>query len=263
MVLTVFQLLLLYVAPVVVLPLFNRFAPLPEGALKDKLSAYAEKQGFRLKGLFTMDGSRRSTRANAYFTGFGRWRRIVLYDTLVEQQEPNELTSVFAHEVGHYKLRHIQRQLAVSVLSTGLMLYILSLFVTRPGLYEAFGVSTETVGGYPPLYAGMVFFGFLYAPIGMALSLWHNYCSRQNEFEADAFAVRTYGQPEAMIAALKKLTVDNLVNLTPHPAKVFVGYSHPPVLRRILAIRRQMAPGEEGGEQERGACEASHLGMGA
>jgi STE24 endopeptidase len=185
-----------------------------------------------------MDGSRRSTKSNAYFTGFGRWRRIVLFDTLLQKHGTEELVSVLAHEVGHYQLHHIQKQLLVSIASTGLMFFILSLFITRPGLYAAFGVDMSPVGGYPPIYAGMVFFGFLYAPLSMILSVLSNLASRRHEYQADAFAVRTCGQAGALVAALKKLTVDNLSNLSPHPLKVFMEYSHPPVLERIRAIRR-------------------------
>lgn len=247
--LTALQLVLIYVAPVVILPLFNRFTPLEAGELRDAISRYADEQDIPLRGIFTMDGSRRSTKSNAYFTGFGRWRRIVLFDTLVEKHSVPELVSIFAHEVGHAKLHHIRRMLAVSVLSTGLMLFILSLFITHEGLYAAFGVSMEPLpDGRLPVYAGLVFFGFLYAPINLLLGIAVNLLSRRHEFEADAFAVRTAGDPGAMIQALKKLTVDNLTNLSPHPWKVFLEYSHPPVLERIAAIRRQAeaatGPGE-------------------
>jgi STE24 endopeptidase len=235
---TVVQLVLIYVAPVVILPLFNKFTPLEEGSLKQRLLNYAQKEGFLLKGIFTMDGSRRSTRSNAYFTGFGRWRRIVLFDTLIEKHSEDELVSVLAHEVGHYKRKHITKHLVVSLVETGFMFYVLSLFLTQAGLYEAFGVKMAPVGGQPPLYAGMVFFGFLYAPIQMVLSVVGNIISRRHEYEADAFAVETVGTPEAMISALKRLSVDNLSNLSPHPFKVFMEYSHPPVLFRIAAIRK-------------------------
>lgn len=237
LVLILFQVVLTYIAPAFIMPLFNKFTPLPDGDLKEAIDGYAGREGFKLKGIFTMDGSRRSTKSNAYFTGFGRWRRIVLFDTLVEKHEVEELVSVLAHEVGHFKLRHIHRFLASAILSTGLMLFILSLFINRPGLYAAFGVPTTPVGGYPPLYAGMVFFGFLYSPIHTLLSLLQNHFSRKYEFQADRFAARTYGKPNAMIHALKKLAVDNLSNLTPHPLKVFWEYSHPPILSRIEALR--------------------------
>ncbi len=235
--LTFIQFFLIYVAPVVLLPLFNKFTPLDDGELRTSIQEYADAQGFSLKGIFTMDGSRRSTKSNAYFTGFGRWRRIVLFDTLIEKHSIKELVSILAHEVGHYKLRHIHQMLFTAVLSTCLMFYILSLFITREGLYGAFGLDMALVAGDPPVYAGLIFFGFLYAPISMLIGLVQNVVSRKNEYEADAYAVRTAGDQSAMIEALKKLSVDNLSNLSPHPLKVFLEYSHPPVLQRIRAIR--------------------------
>jgi STE24 endopeptidase len=235
---TVFQLGVTYIAPVVILPLFNTFKPLEDSALKAALSSYAKAQGFALKGIYTMDGSRRSTRANAFFTGFGRWRRIVLFDTLIEKHATDELVGVLAHEVGHYKLHHVMKQLILSVLSTGVLFYLLSLFVWRGQLYAAFEVSTAPVGGQWPVYAGFLFFGFLYSPISMVLSLVQNHLSRRYEFQADVFAVITSRSKTAFITALKRLTVDNLSNLTPHPFKVFLEYSHPPILQRIEALYR-------------------------
>ena len=232
------QFLLIYIAPVFIMPLFNTFSPLEEGDLKKSISEYAKKEGFSLMGIFKMDGSRRSTKSNAYFTGFGRWRRIVLFDTLIAKHTIDELISILAHEVGHYQLRHIQKTLIASVLSTGFMFYILSLFITRVNLYAAFGLEMNLVGGYAPIYAGFVFFGFLYTPISMGVGLAQKILSRKHEFEADEFAVQTYGNPDAMVDALKKLSVDNLSNLSPHPIKVFLEYSHPPVLERILSIRK-------------------------
>jgi STE24 endopeptidase len=229
--LVVVQMVLMYIAPVYIMPLFNKFEPLEDGELKSSIQDYAKKEGFALQGIFKMDGSKRSTKSNAYFTGFGKMRRIVLFDTLIEKHSVAELVSVLAHEVGHYKLKHITKMVAVSILSTGLMFYILSLFISQPGLYEAFGVEGT------PLYAGFIFFGFLYTPINLILSIFGNIMSRKHEFEADAFAVNTAKEPDSMVAALKKLSVDNLSNLTPHPALVFMEYSHPPVLERIKAIR--------------------------
>ncbi len=237
-VLTGVQFGVIYLAPAIILPLFNKFEPLEDGELKESISSYSTNQGFQLKGIFTMDGSKRSTRSNAYFTGFGRWRRIVLFDTLVEKHSVDELVSIFAHEVGHFKLRHIQKMLVMAILSTGLMFFILSLFITQPGLYEAFKLDFAPIDGANPIYAGLLLFGFLYTPISLLLGLGQSIMSRKHEFEADAFAVQTAHQPDAMVDALKKLTVDNLSNLTPHPLKVFLEYSHPPVLQRIAAIRR-------------------------
>ncbi|MGA0369048.1 MAG: M48 family metallopeptidase [Kiritimatiellia bacterium] len=233
-VVTGFQLLLLYVAPVYILPLFNKFEPLEEGELRSSLEAYAQAQGFQLSGLYKIDGSKRSTRANAYFTGFGKNRRIALYDTLIEKHSREELVAILAHEVGHAKCRHIHKQLAIGIFSTAFLFWMLSQFIGQPGLYEAFGLP----GTSPlPLYAGLIFFSFLYTPVSTLLGVLTSILSRKFEYEADAFAVRTTQGAEALIQGLKKLSVDNLSNLTPHPWLVFLEYSHPPVLRRIEAMR--------------------------
>ena len=229
--LSVIQLFILFIAPVVILPLFNKFTPLEEGSLRSKIEAFAAGQNYKLSGIFKIDGSRRSTKSNAYFTGFGKTKRIALFDTLIEKHTAEELTGVLAHEIGHCKLGHIKKGLLISLASSLLMFFILSLFITRQGLYSAFGIEGT------PLYAGFIFFGFLYAPISILLGLLGNILSRKHEYEADAFAAKTTGHPAEMISALKKLSVDNLSNLTPHPLKVFLHYSHPPVLQRIKALR--------------------------
>lgn len=226
-----FQLLITYCAPVVILPLFNKFTPLEEGELKDAILRYAREQNFALKGVFVMDASRRSAKSNAFFIGFGRYRRIVLYDTLVKKHTVDELVSILAHEMGHYKKRHILKSLLLSILTTGLMFFILSLFINNRGLFNAFQMEHLSI------YASLFFFAFLYTPISLTLSIAGKALSRKYEFESDAYAALTYKKPNAMIAALKKLTVDNLSNLTPHPLKVFLGYSHPPVLERIRALK--------------------------
>jgi len=227
----VFELFLIFIAPVVIMPLFNKFVPLEEGELKDRISQYARSQEFTLKGIFKMDASRRSSKSNAFFTGFGKNRRIVLFDTLIERHTPDELLSVLAHEVGHYKKKHIFKMFLISVATSGIMFFILSFFINNNGLFSAFGMEHISV------YASIFFFGFLYTPINMVFSVFTNILSRKHEYEADRYAVDTYRKPEAFITALKKLVVDNLSNLTPHPAKVFLYYSHPPVLERIKAIR--------------------------
>jgi STE24 endopeptidase len=229
---TLFQLFLIFIAPVVIMPIFNKFFPLDEGNLKNAINDYAGSQDFKMKGVFTMDGSKRSTKSNAFFTGFGKFRRIVLFDTLIEKQTTEELVSVLAHEMGHYKKRHILKSMVISVLTTGLMFYILSLFINNRDLFAAFGMQEISI------YASLLFFAFLYAPIEMILSVFGNMLSRRNEYEADSYSVKTYKKPLSMIAALKKLSVENLSNLTPHPLKVFLSYSHPPVLERIRAIRK-------------------------
>ena len=178
-----------------------------------------------------MDGSKRSKKSNAFFTGFGKNKRIVLYDTLIKNHTIGELVAVLAHEVGHYKKRHILKNMVISILHMGLVFYLLSLFLTHQGLFDAFYMDQMSV------YAGLIFFSMLYTPIEMILSLIMQIFSRKNEFEADRFASETTAKPENMIDALKKLSRDNLSNLTPHPVYVFLNYSHPPVLKRIEAIR--------------------------
>ncbi len=231
MILTVFQLLLTFLAPVVIMPLFNKYTPLNKDDLREEIENYAKSQNFKMKGIYQMDGSRRSTKSNAFFIGFGRFRRIVLFDTLIEKHTTAELVSVLAHEMGHYRKGHIWKSMLLSFLTFGLMFYILSLFLNNPQLFAAFRMEKTSV------YASLVFFGFLYSPINTLFSLFSNMFSRHNEYEADNYAVKTYGNPSAMMEALKKLSVDNLSNLTPHPVKVFLSYSHPPVLERIRAIR--------------------------
>jgi STE24 endopeptidase len=232
---TLFQLFLIFIAPITIMPLFNKFIPLEEGELKDKIQNYADSQKFKLKGIFKMDGSRRSAKSNAFFTGFGRLRRIVLFDTLIAKHTSDELVSVLAHEVGHCKKKHILKHIIFTTLSSGLMFFILSWFINNPGLFAAFKMQEISV------YAGLLFFGFLYGPINMLTSILETFFSRKHEYEADSFAVDTYKNPQAFISALKKLSVNNLSNLTPHPLKVFLDYTHPPVLKRIEAVRLKLA----------------------
>jgi STE24 endopeptidase len=232
LVVVLFQIVLMFVAPVLILPLFNKFYPLEDGKLKTVIEKYAESQDFKMKGVFKMDASKRSTKSNAFFTGFGRFRRIVLFDTLIKRHTVDELVSILAHEMGHYKKKHILKFMFISILTTGLIFFVLSLFINNEGLFSAFKMKDTS------LYASLFFFAFLFAPINMIISVFGKMLSRKHEYEADAYAVLTYGEPESMISGLKKLTVDNLSNLTPHPLKVFLSYSHPPVLERIHAIRR-------------------------
>jgi len=236
---TAFQLLLTFLAPVIIMPLFNKYTPLKKEDLREEIENYAKSESFKMKGVYQMDGSRRSTKSNAFFSGFGRFRRIVLFDTLIEKHTTSELVSVLAHEMGHYKKGHIWKSMILSFLTFGFMFYILSLFINNRQLFSAFRMEETSV------YASLVFFGFLYGPIDTVLSIFANAFSRRNEYEADSFAVKTYGNPAAMIEALKKLTVDNLSNLTPHPVKVFLSYSHPPVLERIRAIRGMSCSDEQ------------------
>ncbi len=247
---TLFSLVVQYVAPHWIMPLFNRFEPLPEGRLKDAIFDYAKSIGFPLENVYVMDGSKRSSKSNAFFTGFGKNRRIVLFDTLIEQHTTDELLSVLAHEMGHYKKRHILKGMVLSILEAGFMFYLLSIFISYEGLFQAFYVENVSV------YAGLVFFGMLYAPITFFLGLGTLAISRKNEYESDRFAVKTTGLRESMISALKKLSVNNLSNPVPHPFYVFLHYSHPPVLERIKAIENMsdVCPEKDFVESEKAAC---------
>ena len=232
---TGFTLVLQFLAPVLIMPLFNKFTPLEDGELRQSITDYAREQNFAMKGIYTMDGSKRSTRLNAFFTGFGRFRRIVFFDTLVDKLKPGEIVAVLAHEMGHFKHKHIFKMMAASIIQTGVMFFILSLFLGNKQLFAAFGMEHISI------YAGLVFFGFLYAPVSTLLSIFFNLYSRKNEYEADQWAVASTGQTAALISGLKKLSVHNLSNLTPHPFNVFINYSHPPILERIAAIKRLAA----------------------
>jgi STE24 endopeptidase len=229
---TVFILIIQFLAPVLIMPLFNKFTPLADGELKKAISDYAQAQQFAIQGIYTMDGSKRSTRLNAFFTGFGRFRRIVFFDTLVEKLSIREILAVLAHEMGHFKHKHIFKMMAASILQTGIMFFILSLFLGNQQLFAAFGMEHISI------YGGLIFFGFLYAPFSTMISIFFNLFSRKHEFEADAWAVTSTGQPQKLISGLKKLSVHNLSNLTPHPLNVFINYSHPPILQRIRAIEQ-------------------------
>jgi STE24 endopeptidase len=223
---------MLYISPTLIMPLFNKFTPLPDGELKDTIVRYMQKNKFKMKGLFAIDGSKRSSKANAFFTGFGKSKRIALFDTLIEKFEVSEILTVLAHEVGHFKLRHVPKRIVSGVFEMGLMLFILSLFIKNEALFAAFGMENVSI------YASLIFFSFIYTPVSMILGLISTISSRKHEYQADAFAAQTTGDPASMISALKKLSVTNLSNLTPHPLKVFLEYSHPPVLARIEALRK-------------------------
>lgn len=229
---TAFQLVLMFFAPAFIMPLFNKFVPLKEGELKDAIEAYAKKQDFKLQGLYTMDGSKRSTKANAYFTGFGKYRRVVLFDTLIQQHSTDELVAILAHEIGHYKHKHIFKQMFLGIATMGIMFYLLQMFLNNPLVFEAFGVGQTSV------YASIVFFGILYAPLSAIVSLVSLYFSRKYEFEADAFAATTFGHADVMQTALKKLTAENFGNLNPHPLTVFFRYTHPTTLARVQALEK-------------------------
>lgn len=227
---TLYMLVVQFVAPTWIMPLFNKFTPLEEGELKSAILSYANSIDFPLENVYQMDGSRRSTKSNAFFTGFGKYKRIVLYDTLIKQHSVNELVAVLAHEMGHYKKNHIRQSLILGILQTGLMLFLLSHFITYQGLFDAFYMPQQSI------YAGMIFFAMLYAPIDFFVAILMQILSRKNETVADQFAAETTRDPVSMVDALKKLSVHNLSNLTPHPFYVFLNYSHPPVLKRIQSL---------------------------
>lgn len=230
--LTAIQLVLAFLAPAVIMPIFNKFEPLPEGELRKAIERYAREQNFHLSGIFQMDGSRRSTKSNAFFTGFGKLRRLVLFDTLIQKQSTEEVISVLAHEIGHFKEGHIPKSIALSIASSALVFWFLSLFLGNPDLFEAFQMESVSI------YASLVLVSFLFAPVSQAVSIIASFISRKHEFEADRFAKTTTKNAETLVSALKKLSIDHLSHLTPHPLKVFLDYSHPPVLERIKALRK-------------------------
>ncbi len=209
-----------------IVPLFNKQTPLEDGELKSQIENYASKVGFNLDKIFVIDGSKRSTKANAYFSGFGSQKQVTLYDTLINDLDTDEIVAVLAHEVGHYKRKHIIFNLVSSVLLTGITLFILSLFINIPELSLAIGVKI------PSFHAGLIAFGVLYSPISEITGLVMNYISRKFEYQADNYAKMTFsGKP--LISSLKKLSKNSLSNLTPHKAYVFTHYSHPTLLERI------------------------------
>lgn len=232
-VVTLFMLGVNIIVPTWIMPLFNTFTPLEEGDLKSRIMAYADTIGFPLQKIFVMDGSRRSTKANAFFSGFGKFRRIVLYDTLVNNQSTDEVLAVLAHEMGHFKLRHIRNGLLIAIAHTGVLFYLLSLALSFRPLHDAFFMPTIEV------YTGLIFFSLLYTPVefllGFPLQAW----SRANEYQADAYAVRTSGLSGALVSSLKALHKTSLSNLNPHPLHVALNHSHPPLLQRIRQIQRE------------------------
>jgi STE24 endopeptidase len=214
-----------------IVPLFNKQTPLEAGDLRTKIEEFAKKVGFKLQNIFVMDGSKRSTKANAYFTGLGSKKRIVLFDTLIKDHTDEELVSVLAHEIGHYKKKHTLTSTMLSLIQTGLTLYILSLFLSNPLLSGALGALA------PSFHMSVLAFGLLYGPISLVLGLIMNVISRKNEFTADRYAGQHYAV-KPLQDALKKLSVNHLSNLRPHPAYVFFYYSHPPLLERLKALEK-------------------------
>ena len=233
---TVIQLALTYFAPTYLLPLFTNFEPMEDGELKSAINALAKKCDFPLTEICIMDGSKRSTKSNAFFTGFGKNKKIALFDTLIENHSTEGLVGVLAHEIGHFKCKHIIQRLVIGILQTAVLFFLIGQVTDKDSafakmLFDAFYVQDISV------YAGLVFFFILFSPINRLLSLFSNMNSRKHEFEADAYAANAQGTPDHLIASLKQLSADNLVNLTPHPFPVFLDYSHPPMLTRIKALK--------------------------
>ena len=234
---TAFQLILSYLAPSLILPLFNKFTPMPDGELKDEIHALGVKCGFPLEGVYEIDGSKRSTKANAYFTGFGKYKKIALYDTLTEKSTKPELLTILAHEIGHFRLGHIRQRLAVGILQMALIFFLIGLATNPDGafarlLHEAFFVREISP------HAGLVFFILLLEPVSKALSILANAWSRKHEFEADAYAARSTGTPEALASALRKLSSDHLSHPAPHKLRVILDHSHPPLVQRLRALQQ-------------------------
>ena len=235
-VVTAFQLILTYLAPSLIMPLFNKFTPMPDGELKQDIEALGVKCGFPLTGVFVMDGSKRSTKANAFFTGLGKRKKIALFDTLVEKSSKPELLGVLAHEIGHFRCGHIKQRLAVGILQSAVIFYLLGLATDPDGkfarlLFDAFGVKQISP------QVGLVLFSILLEPVGKILGVLANAWSRRHEFEADAYAAKVTGDGAALGEALKKMTADHLSHPTPAPLRVWLDYSHPPLLQRLEALR--------------------------
>jgi STE24 endopeptidase len=215
-----------------IVPLFNKQTPLEEGELRTAINEFCRKVGFKLDNVFVIDGSRRSTKSNAYFTGLGPKKRIVLYDTLIEDLSIKEIVAVLAHEIGHYKKKHTLINIPLGILQTGITLYVFSLFTVNPMLSWALGAKVHSI------HMVILAFGIIYSPISTVVGLALNYLSRSFEYQADRFVKQNY-QPKYLITALKKLSSKNLSNLTPHPVYVFFHYSHPTLLQRIKALNKK------------------------
>lgn len=230
----VWSLFLTFIAPSVIMPLFNKFTPLADGPLRSGIDALARRCGFPLAGVSVMDGSKRSSKANAFFTGFGRHRRIALFDTLVERHDTDELLAVLAHEIGHFKKHHIWQQMAGGLAMTFVLFLLLGWVLRLPPLYEAFGLEIDPA--HPPVHFGLVFFLVFFRPMQELMSVARYALSRKHEFEADAFASEATGGGRDLAKALRRLSTDSLSNLTPHPLEVWLHHTHPPVVLRLRAL---------------------------
>jgi STE24 endopeptidase len=236
-VVTAFQLILTYLAPSLIMPLFNKFTPMPDGELKREIEALGMKCGFPLTGVFVMDGSKRSTKANAFFTGLGKRKKIALFDTLVDKSTQPELLGVLAHEIGHFRCGHIKQRLAVGILQTAVIFFLLGLATDPDGkfarlLFDAFGVKQISP------HVGLVLFSILLEPVSKILAVLANAWSRRHEFEADAYAAKVTGDGAALGEALKKMSADHLSHPSPAPLRVWLDYSHPPLVQRLAALEK-------------------------
>jgi STE24 endopeptidase len=234
---TGFQLVLTYLAPSWIMPLFNKFTPMPDGELKQAIEALGQRCQFPLTDVFVMDGSKRSTKANAFFTGLGKRKKIALFDTLIEKSSQAELLGVLAHEIGHFRCGHIKQRLAVGILQSAVIFFLLGLATNPQGtfarlLFDAFGVTNISA------HVGLVLFTILLEPVSKLLGVLANAWSRKHEFEADAYAAKVTGNPNALGEALKKLSVDHLSHPSPAALRVWLDYSHPPLLLRLAALRQ-------------------------
>ena len=214
-----------------IVPIFNKLTPLENGELRDKIEAYSKKVGYSLKNIFVIDGSKRSSKANAFFSGLGPRKTIALYDTLIQKHSDEELVSVLAHEVGHFKKKHILLSMILTIFQLGIMCYLFELCMSFDLVANALGSSTMN------FHIGIIAFSFLYSPVGLIIGVLMNILSRKNEFEADNYAKETY-DGNSLSLALKKLSVDSLSNLYPHPLYVFIHYSHPPLIQRLSKLNK-------------------------
>lgn len=228
--LTVFSVFMAMFYSSIIVPLFNKQTPLEEGELRDAIENFSKKADFKLTNIYVIDGSKRSTKANAYFSGLGPKKRIVLYDTLINDLSVDEIVAVLAHEIGHYKKKHSLKGIIFSVIQSGIMLYIFSIFVNNIELSKAMGSQSVS------FQLGLIAFGILYSPISTIIGLFMNVISRKHEYQADKFA-KDHGQANGLVSGLKKLSEKNLSNLTPHPYYVFFNYSHPTLYQRIKAMK--------------------------
>jgi len=215
-----------------IVPIFNKLTPLENGDLRTKIEAYSKKVGYSLKNIFVIDGSKRSSKANAFFSGLGPRKTIALYDTLIEKHSDEELVSVLAHEVGHYKKKHVLLSMLITICQLGIMCYLFEMCISFDIIANSLGSSSMN------FHIGIIAFSFLYSPVGLIIGILMNILSRKNEFEADEYAKLTY-DGNALSLALKKLSVDSLSNLYPHPLYVFVHYSHPPLIKRLNALNKK------------------------